>query len=124
MIKLLYKIIHYEPSVDHKDNVKRSFYLIWGMISSVPGMVIYIYYNSIPDKTLLSDIIFFGIEILVLGLIYYMLVVRTAKLYIETNIGFEFYDFGKLNHILKTIVFLVGQGVVVLIGRLILVLFG
>lgn len=122
MIKLLYKIIHYEPSPDHKDNVMRSFHFILALTSILPILLLYIVYMKIPITHIAKDFVFCGIGIAILGSTYYLIVVRQAKVFTETTIGRQYYDFGKFNTLLKTLAFLLLVGLVILIGRLMLFL--
>jgi hypothetical protein len=119
MVKLLYKIIHYELSPDHKDNVLRSFYFIWAIITTLPVIAIYVLFRNYSfGESLFNELLFYGIEITVICFTYYLIVIREAKLFIETPVGIEYFDFGKFNGILKILAFLFLLGVVVVFGRM------
>jgi hypothetical protein len=117
MIKILFKIIHYEPTLDHKSNVERTFGLINVIIVLLPIGFLYLIYKDMSVKGLYTDLVFLAIEAATAGLIYFP-IKKASKPYVETNVGFEYYNFGKYNTILKTLAFLLLVGFIILIGRL------
>lgn len=123
MVKFLYKIIHYELSPDHKDNVLRSFYFIWAIITTLPVIAIYVLFKNYSFGESFDEVLFYGIEITVIGFTYYLIVIREAKFFIETPVGKEYFDFGKFNGILKILAFLFLFGLVVVSGRMFFIFF-
>lgn len=99
----------------------RSFYFIWALTSSLPTSLLYLVYMKIGDKNIYTDLLFYGVEIAIIGSAYYFLVIQQARLFIETAIGLQYYNFGKFNIVLKTLVILFGFGLVVLISRLLFI---
>lgn len=122
MIRLLFKVIHYEPSPDHKDNVMRSFNLIWILLSTLPAGLIYLIYKRTPEKNEAAELLFFASEILVIGLIYYIIVTRKSKVFIESEVGTHYFKFGKFTNVLKPLVLLMTLGVIIILGRVMFVL--
>src|SRR5687768_16592627 len=101
MIRFLYKIIHYEASDDHKSNVSRSFHFIFALISTLPATLLYLTYARAVRKNSDYDLLFYGIEIFLLGCLYYLIVIRKRNIYLATSWASQYYDFGKLNIVLK-----------------------
>lgn len=117
MIKFLYKIIHYEASFDHKTNVRRSYFLIIGIIITLPVSLLYLLYNGMSKKDLLTDIVFLGILAATARIIYF-LVRKDFRSFLIKSKGFDYYDFGRYNTMFKTLLFLFIIGLIILIGRL------
>ena len=117
MIKFLYKVIHYEPTADHKENVSRSFGLITALIIILPIGILYLLYKGINEKTLLTDIFFLGIVLALIAIVYF-LIQKTRKSYIKNNLSSQYYNFGKFNTLFKTLIVLLLLGFIILIGRL------
>jgi len=65
------------------------------------------------------DLMFYAAAMSILVLTYYFVIVRGSRKFMKGKIGFEYYDFGKFNVLLKTVAFLIAIGLVVLIGRFI-----
>ncbi len=117
MIKFLYKVIHYEATADHKTNVSRSFLLITTLIVTVPISLLYLIYNGINEKKLLTDIFFSGVALALIVIVYF-LIRKTWKSYLRDNLGFEYYNFGKHNILFKTLITLLLFALIIFIGRL------
>jgi len=122
MIHLLYKLFHYEPSPNHEDNVKRSLHIIWALISILPVAFVYLLYMDIKENNFYYDLIFYFLILLIIVLNYYFVIVRKLKVFVETDIGKMYYNFGKFNTVGKTIAILAGFGLVIIAGRLMLLL--
>lgn len=123
MIKFLFKVIHYEPSSEHKDNVMRSFYFIWALLSTLPVGLIYLVYKRTPERNATLELLFFASEILVVGLIYYLIVMRKSKVFIESDLGRHYFTLGRFTNIFKPLIPVIMFGVVVMLGRMIFILF-
>lgn len=121
MIELLYKIIHYEPSPEYKDNVMRSFHFIWALLSTLPAGLIYLIYKKMSKKNQTTEFAFLASEILVIGLIYYIIVTRKSKVYIETDLGRHYFRLGRFTNLLKPLIPLTLFGVIIIIGRIMVI---
>src|SRR5688500_18830548 len=100
MIRFLYKIIHYEDYHDHESNVFRTFHFIWALMSIIPATLLYLTYARAVRKNSDYDLLFYGIEIFLLGSLYYLIVIRKRNIYLATSWASQYYDFGKLNIVL------------------------
>jgi hypothetical protein len=117
MITLLYRLIHYEPSQDHEDNVKRSFYFICALLSTLPIGLVYLIFLVLDNNHIAIELIFIVIEILIIGLIYFFTVFRMSKRFIESNEGRRYYKFGRFTNFLKPLIILGMFAIVILLGR-------
>jgi hypothetical protein len=117
MIKFLYKVIHYEPTADHKTNVSRSFLLITTLIITLPISILYLLYNGINGKTLLTDIFFLGIALALIAIVYFF-IRKIWKSYLRDTLSYQYYNFGKYNTLFKTLIVLLLVGFIIFIGRL------
>jgi len=122
MIKFLYKILHYELSYNKEDDIRRTFYFILLLTVALPASIPYLIYLKIGYKSLILDIICLSIQLSIAGYIYYLVCVKEAKRYVESKEYIPYYNFSKLNLPIKTLFFLLGVGIIVLVGRLIIYL--
>jgi RsiW-degrading membrane proteinase PrsW (M82 family) len=116
MIKFLYKVIHYEPTAEHNTNVSRSFLLITTLIITLPLSILYLLYDSINRKNSLTDVFFLIIAVALITIVY-LLIRKTWKMYLIKNTGFQYYNFGKYNTLLKTFIVLLLIGFIIVVGR-------
>jgi hypothetical protein len=77
---------------------------------------------DIKENNFYYDLIFYFLILLIIVLNYYFVIVRKLKVFVETDIGKMYYNFGKFNTVGKTIAILAGFGLVIIAGRLMLLL--
>jgi undecaprenyl pyrophosphate phosphatase UppP len=117
MIRFIYKIVHFETSLDHKDDVMKSFLFIWIFASIIPFVLLYLMYNKFIERSIYLDYALVLMAILISILLYYAIRIRQAKTFIERGLDREYYDFGRYNTILKTLAILAILGLIILLGR-------
>jgi hypothetical protein len=106
MIRLLYKIIHFEGDVDHSKNIGNTFLFIWIVLSSLSLAFVYLIFtilelrNGVLDYALLATGLFASI------VLYYLIRIKQAKSFVEKGWDRDFFDFGKSNRFLKPLVVL------------------
>jgi hypothetical protein len=84
----------------------------------MPVTLLILAYSKLEKRNIYTDLLFYAALSALVGFTYYSLVVRRGRLYIETEIGKQYFDFGKFNVVLKTLFFLAIIGSIVLLGRL------
>ena len=113
MIRFIYKLIHFEGSIDHRENVMKSFLFIWIFVSIIQFVFLYLLYIRFTERNTSFDYTFLLIAILTSVLLYYLIRVRQVKIFFDKGIDKEYFDFGKYNGILKpTFVFLIVGSIV------------
>lgn len=117
MINFLYKVIHYEPTANHKTNVSRTFLLIITLIVTLPVSILYLLYNGINQKNTLTDVFFLGIALVFIAIVFFI-IRKTWKSYQSNTSGLQYYDFEKYNTLFKSLIVLLLIGFIVFIGRL------
>ena len=123
MIKFLYKVLHYEPSSEHKENVMMSLHFICALASTFPVGLTYLVYKKTPEKDSTIDTLFFATAVLFIGLSYYIIVSRNSKMFIETELGQHYFKFGRYTNIVKPFILVIMFALVFLLGRIIFIFF-
>lgn len=118
MIRFIYKIIHFEGSPDHKENVMKSFLFIWIFASITQFVLLYLIYISIAERNKILDYALLFFVIFTFAIFYYLIRIRLVKIFLDRGLDNDFYDFGKSNGILKPVSVIVIIGLIVLIGRI------
>jgi len=105
LIKLIYRILHFEAWLDHDESVNKTFYLITLIFASISGLCIH------------GLFVFFGANIkwkfaYILALLfacvlsYFFITVRLQKEFIKNGFDKYYYNFGRYNTLVKPILFM------------------
>jgi len=113
LIKLLYIILHYEAWTDHEESVNRTFYIITLLVSSIIGLFIHGLFSFYGANT--QWIFTYILSILFSCYVcYYFIIEHLQKQFTIDGLDKYYYNFGKYNIFVKTILFLLLMGLIII----------
>lgn len=120
MIKLLFKILHFESTPNHKNNVGNTFLFIWIFSSIIQYIIFYKICLIFKIQVQLHDYYFLLGTLLISFTTYYIIYFRILINFERKGLDKEFYDFGKLNKIIKPTILCLFLIIIVFLGRFVI----
>lgn len=124
MLRLLYKLLHFEGRPDHVENVKTSFVLIWLFIATFIYVLMSMFYVKIFERSIELKSPIFLTEVMVCAFLYYWIAVRYPIIFLRKGWDREYYNFGKYSDYIKPLFFLLMMALLVFLAIQLRVLIG
>jgi len=117
MIKLLFKIIHFESDEDHSKNIHNTFLFIWIVLSIIGFVLVYLLFTLLELRNRMLDYFLVTTGLLVSVVLYYLIRIKQAKSFVERGWDKNYFDYGILNRLLKPLIVLLIIFSIVLISK-------